>query len=519
MRVIDYFDKAVSEAPDRPAFIDRHGSYTYQEMRDASNAIAVALQDNDIAPSAGVAVYSPNRADAFACILASFRAGGTWVPINARNALDANIAFMLLTKCEWLFYHSSFAEFVPEIEREVSCLKHAICIDGVDGEHISVAQFTEKSTDRIPAEIPYDMHRTCTVLGSGGTTGRSKGIMWDNLTWSTMIAETQITMPSATYPVHLCAAPMTHAAGILTFMLTPQIPTNVIVEKIDPLELMQTIEKHRVTHVFLPPTALYAMLSHPRVREFDYSSLTHFLIAASPVSPEKLAEAVDVFGPCMCQCYGQAEAPMLITYLPQADLVEALEDENLRHRLKSCGKPCSQTRMAIMDAEGNVLPRGERGEIVVQGNLVSPCYFDNPQATAEVRTHGWHHTGDVAYWDEDGYVYIVDRMKDMIITGGFNVFSAEVENAINGHEAVENCAVIGTPDDKWGEAVTAVVMLKPDGQASADEIITFAKEILGSVKAPKRVEFWDDMPRSPVGKILKTEIRKTFWGDSDRAVN
>jgi len=519
MRVIDYFDKAVMGAPDRAAFVDRHRTYTYTEMHDFSNAIAAALQARGIRATAGVAVYAPNGSDAFACVIATFRAGGTWVPINARNALDANIAFMNLTECEWLFYHSSFTEFIPEIKTEVSTLQHLVCIDRTDGDYESVEDFIRDSTGVAPEEIPYDPHRMCTILGSGGTTGRSKGIMWDNLTWMTMIAETSIVMPSNEPPVHLCAAPMTHAAGILTFMLTPQMPTNVIVEKIDPLELMQTIEKHKVTHVFLPPTALYAMLSHPRVREFDYSSLTHFLIAASPVAPDKLAEAIDVFGPCMCQCYGQAEAPMLITFLPRGDLVDAVNNENLRHRLKSCGKPCSQTRMAIMDPDGNVLPRGERGEIVVQGNLVSPCYYRNPAATAEVREFGWHHTGDVAYWDDDGYVYIVDRMKDMIITGGFNVFSAEVENAINGHEAVENCAVIGTPDEKWGEAVTAIVMLRPGKSTTAEGIIAFAKDRIGSVKAPKRVEFWDDMPRSPVGKILKNEIRKTFWGDAERAVN
>jgi len=518
MRVIDYFDKAVESAPQRTAFIDRRGEYTYAEMHSFSNAIAVAMQARNIRPTAGVAVYSPNSSDAFACVLATFRAGGTWVPINARNALDANIAFMNLTQCEWLFYHSSFAAYVPEIKASVATLSHLVCIDETEGGD-SLRAFIADSQGLMPDEIPYDPHRMCTILGSGGTTGRSKGIQWDNLTWMTMIAETSITMPSTAPPVHLCAAPMTHAAGILTFMLTPQLPTNVIVEKIEPLELMQTIEKHRVTHVFLPPTALYAMLAHPRVREFDYSSLTHFLIAASPVAPDKLAEAVEVFGPCMCQCYGQAEAPMLITYLSQRELVAAVEDETLRHRLKSCGKPCSQTRMAIMDPDGKILPRGERGEIVVQGNLVSPGYYRNPEATAEVRQFGWHHTGDVAYRDEDGYVYIVDRIKDMIITGGFNVFSAEVENAINGHEAVENCAVIGTPDDKWGEAVTAIVMLRPGKTATADEIIHFTKARIGSVKAPKRVEFWDDMPRSAVGKILKNEIRKTFWGDAERAVN
>jgi acyl-CoA synthetase (AMP-forming)/AMP-acid ligase II len=312
---------------------------------------------------------------------------------------------------------------------------------------------------------------------------------------------------------------MTHAAGILCFMLTPQCPTNVVLEKIDPLEIMETIERHRVTHLFLPPTALYAMLAHPRVREFDYSSLTHFLIAASPVSPDKLAEAVEIFGPCMCQCYGQVETPMLITYLSPAELAAAAREPALHHRLKSCGKPCAMTLMAIMDDDGGLLPRSERGEIVARGDLVAPCYYRNPEGTAEARRHGWHHTGDVAYWDEDGYVYIVDRKKDMIITGGFNVFSAEVEAAINAHPGVENCAVIGTPDAKWGEAVTAIVVLRPGQQLSPDALIDFAKDRLGSVKAPKRIEIWPELPRSPVGKVLKTEIRKKFWTGAERAVN
>jgi len=519
MRVIDYFDKAVMQAPHRTAFIDQYGSHTYTAMREFSNAIAVGMQTRDIRAMASVAVYSPNSSDAFACVLATFRAGGTWVPINARNALEANVDFMILAECEWLFYHSTFAAFIPDIQRQVATLKHLICIDRRDGDNPALSEFIAGNEAVVPDEIPYDPHRQCTILGTGGTTGRSKGIMWDNLTWATLIAEAGIMLPSAIPPVHLCAAPMTHAAGILTFMLTPQAPTNVIVEKIEPLELMQAIEKYSVTHVFLPPSALYAMLSHPRVREFDYSSLTHFLIAASPVAPDKLAEAVELFGPCMCQCYGQVEAPMLITYLPQHDIVAAIDDPALRHRLKSCGKPCSQTRLAIMDADGNILPRGERGEIVVQGNLVAPGYYRDPEATAEARRFDWHHTGDVAYWDDDGYVYIVDRIKDMIITGGFNVFSAEVENTVNGHEAVENCAVIGVPDEKWGEAVTAIVVLRPGKTVSAEEIIQFTKDRIGSVKAPKRVEFWDDMPRSAVGKILKNEIRKVFWGDAERAVN
>jgi acyl-CoA synthetase (AMP-forming)/AMP-acid ligase II len=519
MRVIDFFDKAAEAQRERTAFVSASRSYTYREMQALSWRIARAIVRDGLSDAGRIAVYAPNDVDAFACVLATFRANATWVPINARNALEANIDFMCLTECEWLFYHSSFADNVREIRARVPGLKHVVCIDGPGADAPSLDDFMPRGDGQEIPDIPYDPHRMTTILGSGGTTGRSKGILWDNLTWSTLIAETSITMPSASPVVHLCAAPMTHAAGILTFMLTPQSPTNVVMEKIDPLDLMQTIERHRVTHVFLPPTALYAMLAHPRVREFDYSSLSHFLIAASPVSPDKLAEAVEVFGPCMCQCYGQVEAPMLITYLSPAELASAARDPALAHRLKSCGKPCSLTLMGIMDEDGRLLPRGERGEVVVRGELVAPCYYRNPEGTAEAHRFGWHHTGDVAWQDDEGYVYIVDRKKDMIITGGFNVFSAEVESAINAHPGVENCAVIGVPDAKWGEMVTAIVVLRPGQALTPEAIIEFAKEKLGSVKAPKKVEIWPELPRSPVGKVLKTEIRKVFWAGVERGVN
>ena len=520
MRVIDFFDKAVLAAPNRPAFVAGDLRFGYREMQEFSARIARGMRARGLSEAGRVAVYSPNDVHAFACVLAAFRANATWVPINARNALDANIDFMNLTECEWLFYHSSFAGNVAAVRQQVPSLRHLVCIDARDGDVASLADFVATAPDDDIPDIPYDSNRMTTILGTGGTTGRSKGIMWDNLTWSTLIAESTITLPpSGNPPVHLCVAPMTHAAGILTFMLTPQSPTNVILDSTDPLSIMQAIEHHRVTHLFLPPTVLYAMLAHPRVREFDYRSLTHFLIAASPVAPDKLAEAVEVFGPCMCQCYGQVEAPMLITYLSPQELAAAARDPALAHRLKSCGKSCTLTRMAIMDEDGTLLPRGERGEVVVRGDLVAPCYYRNPEGTAEAHAGGWHHTGDVAWWDEEGYVYIVDRKKDMIITGGFNVFSAEVEAAINGHSAVENCAVIGVPDPKWGERVTAIVLLRPGREVGEDELMEFAKARLGSVKAPKTIEFWPELPRSPVGKVLKTEIRKKFWANTERAVN
>jgi acyl-CoA synthetase (AMP-forming)/AMP-acid ligase II len=261
------------------------------------------------------------------------------------------------------------------------------------------------------------------------------------------------------------------------------------------------------------------MLAHPRVRELSYASLTHFIVAAAPVAPEKLIQAVDVFGPCLCQYYGQAEAPMAVSYFAPYELAEAVSDPAKRHRLLSCGRPNILSRTAIVDDHGNRLPVGTAGELVVQGNLVSPGYFRDPKATEDAQRYGWLHTGDIAQMDKDGFLYIVDRKKDMIISGGFNVYSVEVEAILSGHPAVEMCAVVGVPDSKWGESVKAVVVLKPRANASELEIIEFCKAALGSVKAPKSVEFWPELPRTPVGKVAKSAIRSRYWAGRRRAVN
>lgn len=202
----------------------------------------------------------------------------------------------------------------------------------------------------------------------------------------------------------------------------------------------------------------------------------------------------------------------MISTLAPADHFHA-DGSVATQRLSSAGRPTPLTRVAVMDDAGALLPMGERGEIVVRGPLVMAGYHENQQATAEVGKHGWHHTGDIGYLDEENYLYIVDRAKDMIITGGFNVYSAEVEQALRAHPAVQDSAVIGLPDEKWGERVTAVVQLRPEQQATAAELTTFVKERLGSVKAPKQVEIWPEIPRSKLGKVLKTEVKAELAGN------
>ena len=259
------------------------------------------------------------------------------------------------------------------------------------------------------------------------------------------------------------------------------------------------------------------MLADLRIRGFDYSSLKYFIYAAAPMSEEKLKLAIDVFGPVMAQTFGQAESPMICCFLSPTDHL-VVGDSKKERRLLSCGRSSVFTQVEIMDDDGNILEAEAKGEIVVRGNLVTLGYNKNPEATAKIRQFGWHHTGDVGFKDQDGYVYIVDRKHDLIISGGFNLYPNEIEQVIWSHPAVQDCAVVGVPDDRWGEAVKAIIQLKPGADTSKEDLMTFCREKLGGLKCPKSIEIWPELPRSPVGKVLKKNIRDKFWVGRNRNV-
>ncbi len=344
------------------------------------------------------------------------------------------------------------------------------------------------------------------LVGTGGTTGRPKGVMLTGGNIETMSALTLMSYPFRPRPRYLALAPLTHAAGVLCFPVMTLGGEIVIMPKPDLGEFLALVERHRITHTFLPPTLIYMLLGQAGLDQTDKTSLQCLWYGAAPMSASRLEEAINRIGPVMGQLFGQTEAPMMISTLAPAEHFR--DDGSLAtERLSSAGRPTPLTTVAIMDDEGRLLGQGQRGEIVVRGSLVMAGYYKNPDATAEASQHGWHHTGDVGYLDEDNLLFIVDRAKDMIITGGFNVYSAEVEQALLAHPAVQDCAVIGLPDDKWGERVTAVLQLRAGQSVSEAEVRAFVKERLGSVKAPKQVEVWPDLPRSKVGKILKAEVK------------
>jgi len=270
-------------------------------------------------------------------------------------------------------------------------------------------------------------------------------------------------------------------------------------------EFLDVIESYGVTHTFLPPTVIYMLLDHPKLDATRRDSLQCFWYGAAPISAARLTEALKRIGP-MAQLFGQTEAPMMISMMAPDEHYHA-DGSIAIERLASAGRVGPLVQVGIMDADGRLLPTDQRGEIVVRGSLVMDGYYKNPEATAEASRHGWHHTGDIGYLDGDNFLYIVDRAKDMIITGGFNVYSIEVENALRAHETVQDCAVIGLPDDKWGERIVAVLQPRKGSRIDPQAIAAFVKERIGSVKTPKQIEVWDDLPRSKVGKVLKPDIR------------
>ncbi len=517
MLAIELFDRGVQRFPERVLVADAERSYTYAQMHALSLQVARALIGAGIRPDDPVALLSVNHPLVLACQYGLVRAGALWTPCNYRNTAEANAKQLAIYGARFIFFHSQQADQLATIRAAVPGIVGAVCIDKALPDAPALEDWAAQADGSLPfpGRKPAD---GVAILSSSGTTGEPKGAFQPNRAFEALAASYYAVLPTQEPPVHLVVAPLTHAAGVVHWAFLPRGATNIIAPSADPGLILQMIEKHKVSILFLPPTVIYMLLAHPDIRKYDYSSLRYFLYGAAPMSVTKLREAMEVFGPVMTQNYGQTEALMIMTVLTPAEHSELLTNPRAAKRILSAGREGPFARVEIMDDDCNFLPAGTPGEVVYQSQLVMTGYYKNPKATAEVSAGGWHHSGDVGYKDEDGFVYIVDRKRDMIISGGFNIFPAEVEQAALAHPAVQDCAVVGAPDDKWGEIVIATVELKPGATFDKDEFLAFCKTKLGSVKAPKRVDVWETLPRSTVGKTLRRVVRDTFWVGRERKI-
>lgn len=508
MRLFDFFDKTTQASPHSPAIRHCGRDWSYLEIGDLSGKLAAALNAVGLPPGAKVATWLPNHPLFVVAQLGVHRTRYVWMPINPRANAAECIANMQAFGARFLIIHADFAEHVPEIRREVPSLAGIVVAEGA---LFGCPDLLDWIAPHAPLRGGADVGATdaVTLITTGGTTGKPKGINRISMNWATLIANYRISLTYEAPPVFLAATPMTHVAGEVAHATFAQGGLVVIPEKPTPAGILAAIPEHKVTTLFAPPTLLYMLLAEPDVRDHDYSSLRYIKYGAAPMSLEKLKEAWSVFGPVLTQLYGLMEATSTVSIMPPWEHAEAFSA--CPERLRSCGRGSPFIVIDVFDGNGNSVPPGERGEVVLRGNGLMAGYDSNPDATAAAIVEGWFHTGDVGTRDEEGYLYIVDRTKDVIISGGFNVFPGEIEQVIWAHPAVKDCAVVGVPDEKWGEAVAAVVELKPGMIAPEDEIISLCKKSLGSIRTPKKIFVWDHLPRSNVGKVLKKEIRARYW--------
>jgi fatty-acyl-CoA synthase len=510
VRLTDFLDKGASLGAEAPCLTMNGRTRSYGEVQRLSWVIARALARSGVRPGDKVAILSANDPLAFSCVFGIARAGAVWCPVNPRNEAAENRELLDLFDCSCLIFQGAFAPLVARIAPGLPKVTTMVCLDGEAPGAVTFSDWIDGAgTDQWQAEPADDI---VMIAGTGGTTGKPKGVMLTGHNIETMTALTLMSYPFRGRPAYLALAPLTHAAGVLCFPIMTLGGEIVVMPAPDLTGFLELVVRHGITHTFLPPTLIYLLLDHPGLAAADLTSLQCLWYGAAPMSAARLEQAIlGAIGPVMGQLFGQTEAPMMISTMAPSDHLR--DDGTLAtERFASAGRPAPLVTVAIMDDHGSVLPAGQRGEIVVRGPLVMAGYYKDQAATAEVSRHGWHHTGDIGYLDPDNYLYIVDRAKDMIISGGFNVYSAEVEQALLAHPAVLDCAVVGLPDDKWGERVTAVIQSHPGQDVTDDELRAFVKARLGSVKTPKQIEVWPDLPRSRVGKILKTEVKTRLLG-------
>lgn len=513
MRLCDFFDKQADANPDAVAVIYDGGSWTYRDIQQRSRRIAASLMASGLPASAKIACWLPNHPDFFAVQIGVHRTPYIWLPLNPRAIAADCAANMEAFNAEWLFIDADFGRDIETIRAAVPSLRGVISVRGPIDGYPSLEEFCAATTADV-ADVDVGPMDMVTLITTGGSTGRPKGVMRMSINWSTLITNYRLKLFGASRPVNLVVTPLSHVAGEVAQAVLASGGTNIILSKADPALILEAIPRFDISCLFVPPTLLYMMLANEGIGRHDYSSLRHLMYGAAPISVDKLREAWSAFGPVLTQLYGLMEATSTVSIMSPEEHRAALDTE----RFGSVGRGSPLVVIDVIDAEGRHVGPGEKGQVVCRGPNLCGGYQDNAVATAEAFVNGWFLTGDVGFKDEDGYLRLVDRSKDVIITGGFNIYPGEVEQVIWTHPAIQDCAVVGVPHEKWGEAVTAVVELKPGVSVVAEDLIALCKEQLGSIKAPKSIEVWPLLPRSNVGKVLKKDIREHYWKNTNRSI-
>ncbi|MFT4083207.1 MAG: AMP-binding protein [Nocardioides sp.] len=488
----------------------------YREFFGRVRATGRALRATGLEPGDRIAILLADSAELLEVLHGALWAGLTVVPLNVRLALDDHRYMVRDAGARALVFDAEHAERAHAILEDVDVAVAIATVDEavpIGGQLLPRLVTGRARAAGAPAVSP---DAPCWIQYTGGTTGLPKGAVHSHRTslssFYSCVSELDVRPGEITAHV----APLTHSGAAYLMPVWARGGAHVLLGGFDPERLLDTIEREHVTSTLVVPTMLYALLDHAGIGDRELSSLRTITYGAAPIGPERLQQALAVFGPILQQLYGQTEAPAQITMLTKQDHLRALNDPGL---LRSCGRPVAIADVACVDDHLQRVADGTPGEIVVRGPNVMLGYLDKPDETAAALRGGWLCTGDIGVRDERGYFSIVDRKKDMIISGGFNVYPKEIEQVLFAHPSVADACVVGIPDPKWGEAVKAVIVARDGAQTSPAELIDFVKERKGSVLAPKSVEFVDAIPLTSVGKHDKKAVRSAYWQGTERAVN
>lgn len=504
--------RAIERGGDRIAFVDGDAALTYRQFGARVSGLVQALKARGLARGAAIATLSDNRVEAWLVTAAAAMLGARITAMHPLGSADDHAYILQDAGIQALcFDPTGHAARAQALAARMPGLRLLALGPSALAEDLIADAVARPPAPLVPRAHADDI---AGLTYTGGTSGRPKGVMSTHRVRVTMTMTELAEWDWPREPRFLAVTPITHAAGAIVPPVLLRSGTVIVERGFDAGRFGELVARHRATMTFLVPTMLYRLLDDPGLDPAALSSLEVVIYGAAPIAPARLAEAVRRFGPVFMQLYGQTEAPNAITALRRADH----DPERHPERLASCGVPIGPSQVALLDTEGREVADGEVGEICVRGPLVTAGYWNRPEETAHAYRHGWLHTGDMARRDAHGFLYIVDRSKDMIVTGGFNVFPREVEDVLTSHPAVAAAGVIGVPDPQWGEAVKAVVVLRPGASVDPAELIARVREAKGPVQAPKSVDFVESLPVTGLGKPDKKALRAAYWAGTDRAV-
>ncbi|MFC2017047.1 class I adenylate-forming enzyme family protein [Chloroflexota bacterium] len=515
MNTTDFLSIAISICPDKTATVFEGKRYTFSQLNDRVNSLANALLNLGVQKGDRVAVLQVNCNQCVETYFAVAKLGAIYVPLNFRAKGDELTYMLNSSEANTLFIGERYIDLANSLRSGVTSVKNFISIEGKhDGMLYYEDMLSSSPAEEVVTEISDD--DTTILMYTAGTTGFPKGVMLSHNSFAVYVLENVTPADPESEEGNILTVPLYHVAGIQAMMAAIYGGRTLVMERqFEPVEWMELVEAEKANRAMMVPTMLKQLMGHPDFNKHDLSCLRVITYGAAPMPLEVIKKAVDVFpGVSFINAFGQTETASTITTLgPEDHIIAGTEEEKEKklRRLSSIGKPMSDVEMKIVDEDGHELPLGQVGEIVARGPRVMTGYWKDEEKTEKtIDKEGWVHTGDMGYVDEAGYFFLAGRSTDMIIRGGENISPEEVEIALHSHPKIEEAAVIGIPDEEWGEQPRAVIVLKQGETATADEIIEYCRAKMSSFKRPRSVIFVNELPRNPMGKVLKRVLREQY---------